>query len=199
MSNLVYGIGINERKYPAWDGKKMLRVYRVWTSMLSRCTCEYWLKYPSYSGTTCSEKFKSYTFFYEWCGEQIGFNSKDENNRSWQLDKDILVRGNKVYSEDTCCFVPQYINSILTKADAKRGDCPVGVYWNKRDCKFMASCKTGTKTQKYLGYFGTKEDAFHAYKTFKEGLIKHTAIGYKDKIDKRVYQSLMAREVNEDD
>lgn len=74
-----------------------------------------------------SENFKHYTYFQDWCSKQVGFNVE-----GFALDKDTLVKGNKVYSEDTCCFVPQEINSLMTKANARRGTYIIGVnFWIK--------------------------------------------------------------------
>lgn len=100
----VSGIGVKGLEYSTKVDGKMAREYRLWTDMLLRCTEKFWIKRPTYIGTTCSENFKSYTYFYEWCNKQIGFGNKDENGKSWNLDKDLLVKGNKVYSEDTCVF-----------------------------------------------------------------------------------------------
>ena len=63
---------------------------------------------------------------------------KDDNGRLYHLDKDILVKGNKVYSPETCCFVPQEINSLLVTSVRSRGDQPIGVSYNKLTQKYEA-------------------------------------------------------------
>lgn len=198
-NKLVQGIGFKGNDYPTYGGEKQLKEYSLWCSMLFRCTDKHWASRPTYIGTTCAENFKSYTFFYGWCQTQIGFNLKDENGRGWHLDKDILTRGNKVYSEDTCVFVPQRINLLLTKREASRGEYPVGVYWNTGNRKYIARCSCGASKMTYLGSFNTPQEAFLAYKTFKEALIKEVANEYKEQLDSRVYQALMNYEVNEND
>jgi hypothetical protein len=198
-NRLVCGIGIKGDKYPSWNGVEMLKEYSLWTDMLLRCTNKVLRKHPTYEGVTCSENFKSYTFFYEWCNQQKGFNEKDKNSRKWSLDKDLLIRGNKCYSEGVCCFVPQRINTLLIKCDASRGDWPIGIYWNKATSKYKASCNNGTGKQTYLGLFNTPQEAFLAYKIYKEALIKEVANEYKEQLDYRVYEALMNYEVNEND
>jgi len=73
MDNFVWQLGINDKRYPSYDGDNILKEYEIWKSMLKRCTQKYWDKKPTYTGTTCSDNFKSYTYFYEWCNRQIGF------------------------------------------------------------------------------------------------------------------------------
>ena len=200
MSKLVHGIGINDKKYPAEVNNNPQKVYNIWQRMLERCTEKGWIKRPTYVGTTCSENFKSYSFFYEWCNKQVGFGNKDERGKSWQLDKDILFKGNKLYSEDTCVFVPHRINCMLTKGDSARGEYPIGVRWHENGKRFHARCcyRVGGK-HKHLGLFNTPQEAFQAYKTFKESLIKEVAAEYKEVIDTRVYEALIKYEVNIDD
>jgi len=192
-------VGFNNNMYPTSINGKILEEYRAWCNMLYRCTEKSWEENPSYSGVICSENFKSYTFFYEWCQEQIGFGYRDESGKSWHLDKDILVRGNKVYSENTCCFVPARINSLFVKRKATRGKFPIGVSWYNPTKKYLAHCRNEDKVPKHIGYFDTKEDAFKAYKTYKESLIRYIANDYKATIDPRVYQALMKYEVGIDD
>lgn len=84
-------------------------------------------KYPTYKDCEVSENFKSYEYFYEWCNKQIGFG-----NEYWQLDKDLLIKGNKVYSENTCHFIPKEINLVLTKSDKKRGEHQVRNFSQKQ-------------------------------------------------------------------
>lgn len=196
---LVQGVGFNEGKYLVCEAGVKTKEYSLWRSMLERCTPKFWITHPTYVGTTHSENFKSYTFFHEWCQEQKGFKSIDENNRYWQLDKDLLLRGNKHYSEDTCVFVPQRLNKLLIKSDACRGELQVGVHRLAKGRGYIAKCNIGTGTQKYLGYFKTPQEAFQAYKTFKEALIKEVANEYKEQLDYRVYEALMNYEVNEND
>lgn len=199
-SKLVHGIGNNERKYPSWVDGISVREYRLWAGILSRCTEKFLVKNPSYANTTCSENFKSYSYFYEWCQEQVGFDNKDENGKSWQLDKDILIKDNKLYSEDTCVFVPQRINSLLTKRAAARGNYPLGVHGLfGRSERFCSQCSNNTGKQKRLGRFNTAQEAFQAYKTYKEALIKEVANEYKEQLDCRAYEALMNYDVNEND
>lgn len=188
---LVYGIGTKGLAYPVWDGKKLLKEYTVWSDMLRRCSSNFQLTKPTYNGVSCSEGFKSYSFFYEWCQEQIGFENKDDKGRFWHLDKDLLVKGNKIYSEDTCVFVPPNINFLLTKRGNDRGDYPIGVSCSNKANKFKAQCNNGNGKIDHAGYFGTQEEAFQAYKAYKESLTKKIANEYKLQLDPRAYQALM--------
>ncbi len=196
-NRLVGGIGYKGTDYPSYDGEKMLKEYSLWASMLLRCTDKYWDKHPTYVGTTCSENFKSYSYFYEWCQEQAGFGNKDEQGRYWSLDKDVLIKGNKLYSEDVCIFVPARINTLLTKSKATRGEYPIGVCWRDTKKMFVSQCNNGTGKQAYLGLFKTAQEAFQSYKTFKEALIKEVANEYKYQIDRRAFQALMKYAVEE--
>ena len=139
--------------------------------------------------------FKSYSFFYKWCNRQIGFKNKDENNRYWHLDKDLLLKGNKLYGEDTCVFLPSNINVLLTKRANARGSYPIGVSCSNKANKFKAQCNNGHGKIDHVGYFNTQEEAFRAYKKFKECLIKKIANEYKHLLDYRAYQALLNYQV----
>lgn len=199
MGKLVYGFGVNDNKHQANKYGKSVKEYKIYCDMLRRCTYKYQQKKAAYSGVSCSDNFKSYSYFYEWCNKQVGFNSKDSKDMDWQLDKDILIKGNKVYGEDACVFVPRRINTLLTNRNASRGDWPIGVRRQSRDSRFNARCNNGTGKSRHLGYFDTPQEAFQAYKTFKEALIKEVANEYKEQLDPRVYDVLMRYEVNADD
>lgn len=195
MIKLVFGVGVNDRKYPTVVNGKKTKECSLWNDMLKRCYSEkHQLKQPTYIGCEVSENFKHYSYFYEWCNEQIGFGNQD-----WQLDKDLLVKGNKVYSENTCVFIPRELNSLLLTRGAKRGEHPLGVYWNKKDKAFIVRVNKRKGKRECLGYFKTETEAFNVYKQAKESIIKEQANRWKGWIDDRAYEALMNYEIDIND
>lgn len=190
----VHGVGIAGAESIVDEKGEKLKEYSLWCSMLQRCYDEKKHKeLPSYTDCTVSENFKYFPYFKDWCNKQIGFNVE-----GFALDKDILVKGNKVYSEDTCCFVPYEINGIFPKCDRSRGEYLLGVYYNKRRGMFTSSlCVSGK--QLHLGGFETELDAFLAYKTAKEARIRNKTLAYKESICPRVYDALMNYSVDIND
>ena len=197
MSKLVYGVGFNDKTRPAKVDGKIVKEYDLWQSMLSRCFSEkYQTRYPTYKGCNVSDNFLNYTFFYDWCQEQTGFGKVDDKGRSWCLDKDLLLIGNKTYSETTCVFVPHEINLFFTDRGNARGEYPVGVYFHKTSGKFVAQCKVNGKRQ-HLGLFNTPQEAFTVYKPFKENLCKQLALKWKDEIDERLFNAMMNWQIHQ--
>ena len=121
---------------------------------------------------------------------QVGFRALDLKGQVFQLDKDILLKGNKIYSEDTCCFVPQEINTFYTKSKKIRGLYVVGVSFDKKLQKFVAVLSVDGKSRT-LGYFDNEWSAFLAYKKAKESRAKELAEKWRGQIDDRVYEKLM--------
>ena len=164
--------------------------------MLERCYSDNFKnKHPTYKDCEVSDNFKSYEYFYEWCNKQIGFGN-DGNGNPFQLDKDLLIKGNKVYSEDSCVFLPQEINKVLTKRESMRGEHLIGVHWSKTNKAFVAQVNKGKGKRENLGYFNTELEAFNAYKIAKESFIKEQAEKWKSQIDVRAYEALMKYTVN---
>ena len=191
MTKLVFGVGFNDKTRPAKIDGKNVKEYDLWHDMLKRCfsdKCQ--TRFPTYKGCNVSDNFLHYSFFYDWCQDQTGFGKVDEKGRYWQLDKDLLFADNKTYSETTCVFVPQEINSFFTDSGAARGDYPLGVYFNKRDGKFQAQCAVNGKI-KHLGCFNTAEEAFNVYRPFKENLCKQLALKWESEIDPRLFNTMM--------
>jgi len=192
--SLVYGVGVND-----WVGNvnvdgKLIWEYDLWHDMLKRCFSEkFKQKYPTYEGVTCSKDWLSMTKFIEDVSQMRGYGLK-----GLELDKDILQKGSKLYSKDTCCFVPHEVNNLLIKSDKARGEYPVGVCFHKRAGKFRASIRINGK-QKDLGYFTTPEEAFQVYKLAKEAQIKVVAQQWQHLLDEKVFQALLDYEVNIND
>lgn len=190
----VYGVGVIGDSYSCWDGSKIRKEYGLWSNMLARCYSPKSHKArETYIGCTVSENFKSYTYFYEWCNQKVGFS---ENN--FELDKDLLSGVSKYYSEGTCVFLPQEINVALIKQNKKRGDFPVGVTYHKNTGNFVAQLSTSTG-RKHVGAFNNVIDAFVAYKKAKETYLVELAEKWKGKIDDRAYEALINYKVDVDD
>ena len=188
----VYGVGVLGTKYPSKVNGVLTKEYDLWHSMLQRCYSDVYKKQkPTYEGCKVSDNFKSYEYFYDWCNKQIGFG-----NDGWQLDKDLLIKGNKAYSENTCVFIPSEINLVLVKRTALRGEYLIGVSWHKKGKSFVAQINKNKGKQEKLGSFNTELEAFNAYKQAKEAFVKEQANKWKDKIDERAYNALMNYIVN---
>lgn len=182
----TYGIGyFGEGDYKSGSNRKMHNYYVAWANILNRCyNKQHQEKYqPTYSGCSVADRWHNFQVFAEW----FCTNHKD----GFALDKDILVKGNKIYSPETCCFVPQEINNVLTKTNILRGDLPIGV--RKEGNKYAAEVKrklSDTLRKHRIGVFDTPEEAFQAYKIAKEAYIKEVADKYKNQITEQVYQAL---------
>ena len=194
---LVHGVGHNDHTYMAkQEDGTYAKSYRLWVKMLARCYSQKIHKdFPSYIACEVSENFKSYTFFKEWCDKQVGYNDLDDCGGAFQLDKDLLVKGNKVYSEDTYCFVPKRVNNLLIKTEARRGEHPIGVHVAKGGKKFITHIGLENSKRLYLGSFTTAQEAFQTYKIEKEIIIKAVAEQWKGRVDDRVYQALINYQV----
>ena len=178
----IYNVGINDYQGKIKQGNKHIQSYLTWQHMLSRCYCSSRKeKYPTYKDCSVCHEWQYFSKFKKWFDEHYV--------EGWHLDKDILVKGNKVYGPDTCCFVPPEINCMFTKCDKRRGPYPLGVSFINAKNKFYASIKRDKKTRT-IGYYDDPEEAFYAYKEAKEARIKELADKWKDKLDPRVYEAM---------
>ena len=185
----VCGVGI--LGYGKHCGKGHSKEYTVWKSALIRCyDKKYQNRNPKYVGCEVSCLFKRFDLFKEWYFRQVGHDQE-----GWHLDKDILVKGNMVYSEDTCCFVPPEINYMFKSKRSDSNVLPRGISIVRN--KYVA--RYGSCEKRYIGTYETMDEAFYVYKQAKESHIKEVASKWKDQIDLRVYEALMKYEVNIDD
>ena len=184
LCNIGYvGEGKYSTKHPA---------YKVWINMIRRCydlsnNC------PTYIDCTVCDEWHNFQNFAQWYED----NYYEIDNDKMQLDKDILIKNNKEYSSDTCCFVNNIINSMFTNKKRFRNGI-IGSY--KRNGKYEVSCEnTLLKKRQYLGRFSTEKEAFDAYKNYKEKNIKAVADYYKEKIPDHLYIALYNYEIDIDD
>lgn len=176
MTRLVFGVGINDADYvvkPTVDGKRVwCPFYRVWHNMLERCYSEkYQQRYPTYTGCSVCPEWESFMCFRSW---MVGQDYEDK-----QLDKDLLLPGNKVYSPETCCFVEGWLNNLFIDHAAKRGKWPIGVCFNKQTKKFQANVRINGK-RKHLGYFDNPQEAHAAYLKAKKKYVEEKMKNYSN-------------------
>jgi len=189
-TKLVYGVGINDHFEPVNKNGDILVAYDYWHAMLRRCySTKYHIHHPTYIGCTVCKEWLIFSNFKRWF---------DENYRDgFQLDKDILVKGNKVYSPDTCCFVSQHLNTLITSDNANKGvivRLPNDKI-QRRCISYQARCmncygKVLTKT------FKTIEEAVAWYSATKKRVVAEQVKRALDEgaIDQRIADALLSRE-----
>ena len=167
--------------------------YLKWHDMIHRCYNEKFHKrQPQYMGCTVCEEWLNYSNFKVW------YDQNRIKGMALDLDKDILFKGNKVYSPETCCFVPHAINTLFLNGKKNRGDLPLGVHFDKSKGKYRAEMSFMGEPIK-LGWFDTAEAAFTRYKEYKEDFIQDLAEQYKDIIPYKVYEAMMNWKIEIDD
>ncbi len=174
---LLYGVGVNDSWYKTSQkvNEKYLRCpyYTRWMGILERGYClKSKEKQPTYKDVSVCKEWHTFSNFRQWMEKQ------DWEDK--QLDKDIIVPNNKVYSPETCVFVSSQINKLLTNSGARRGSYKQGVHFDKARSKFLAQCNNGKGKKKNIGRFATESQAYEAYVTYKHALILKVANEQED-------------------
>jgi len=200
VARLVYGFGINDADYVtrkvetiSVNGVRKQRLvwtcpyYRVWVNMLERCySAKFQERQPTYKGCSVSEEWLRFSNFKSWMERQ--------DWEGMQLDKDLLLEGNKVYSKETCVFVTSVVNSFTSDCRASRGEWLIGVCWNKKNGKFVSRCcNPFTKKNEYLGLFDCELEAHQEWLNRKLELAHLLA---EEQTDSRVAKALISRYTN---
>lgn len=187
----VYGVAVND----VAENVKETDYYKKWIVLLNRCYHPTQAKHnKAYNEVFVCDEWLKLSNFKKWFEDEVNGYKK-----GYQLDKDLLVKGNKVYSPNTCCFIPSEINRAIVLGRKKKiGGLPIGVVKIELKTSKPYRADIGRKT---IGYYSTPEEAFDAYKNRKEEKIKELATRYfKDgKITSKVYNALMAFEININD
>lgn len=170
----IYGVGILGDGSPSSKKEGAIKEYMAWKTMLERCYSPVRQeKCPTYKGCTVSDEFLYYPNFYNWLIGQENYMAW-KNNPNFNVDKDIICKGNKIYSADKCCLVPNWINNAIKIG--KRGDRLLGVRYDKKLDRYYAGCSNWYLGRRVaLGGYETEYEAFLAYKEYKENLLKEIA------------------------
>lgn len=175
----VWGIGyIGVGKYVTKINLIKQKNYQTWVGMLQRAYSEdYQNNYPTYKGCTVDERWHNFQVFAQWFEENYV--------EGWHLDKDILKKGNKVYSPKTCCFVPSEINVLFLKNI--NGGLAKGI--NKRGNNFIVRVGNFGKIIN-LGTYKSYEEALQICENYKSDYVKQIAEEWRNKITDKVYQAM---------
>lgn len=189
----VYGVGfIGVGNFTAKIGSEIHPYYDAWRGMFRRSYDEKWhAKCPNYIGCEVDSRWHNYQNFCEWANDQVFF-------KGYKLDKDLLVKNNKIYGPDTCVFLPNELNCIIAGHFVEREGMPNGVsrVWShkSRNKPWVANMsQRGAKKavkSKCIGYFTTAEEAGQAYIKEKEKYVKERADFWRDKISPKAYNAL---------
>lgn len=192
----VYGHGIigNMRNRMKFSDTKE---YSTWCGMLERCyNEENFKKRPTYEPCEVCKEWMYFENFYDWIHSQDNCEQWLSLDRS-AIDKDIIIKHNKIYSPDTCCLVPLAINLLFIRQESARGGLPIGVHYHNEAKGYAAQITDKNNKVKYSGIFATPELAFQHYKKEKEKKIKIIAQEEfkKGNITKKCYDAMMTYEV----
>lgn len=182
-NSLVYGRGINDSKFSTHaiiDGARVKHpAWSCWNHMLERCYSEkYHAVQPTYIGVKVCDDWLSFSNFYSWW--------KENYREDWFIDKDLLT-GSRIYSPETCIFVPRWLNNLLLDARNRNTGLPLGVSYHIRLKRYQVRCQDfHTRTRTHLGYFddpieGGKVYAGHKLKVAEKLKPK------MDEVDTRIY------------
>lgn len=183
-NTIVCGVGINDADYMTAPAGMRCPAYVCWKSMLVRCySSNYIDKRPTYENASVCEEWMRFMSFRDWWLK----NSVD----GFDLDKDILSNGVKLYSPSTCIFIPKWLNSFTLDAGARRGLCKIGVSYHVRFGKFFAHCRNQiTNKLESLGGFDNENDAHERWKSRKLELAAELK-DCMDSIDIRIYKKVL--------
>ena len=177
---------LGEGKYKMSENKKLKMEFNIWYTMLQRCyDPKLHEKYTTYKNC----RVEDYLLNFQHMGKWIEENYYEVLGEQMCLDKDILCKGNKVYSRETCIFVPQRINKLFTKRDNARGKDPIGVIENLSG-NYQVRCHNEYGKRVNLGTYSSKEEAFQVYKNYKERIIREVIDSYEGKIPEPFYSRL---------
>lgn len=189
----TFGVGyIGEGKYKVSENGKLTDEFDIWHGMLKRCYDPKLQEIrPTYKGCEVEKYLLNFQNMARWINE----NYYEIPREKMCLDKDILCKGNKIYSRDTCIFVPERINLLFTKSNKSRGNNPIGVSLISSG-NYQVYCQNEYGKSVYLGVYHSKEEAFQVYKNYKERVIKEVIDSYKEKIPEPFYSRLKAAMYN---
>lgn len=184
-------IGIGE--YKTKENGKMTETYLAHKALFCRCynpaTHE---RQSRYKDCTVAPIWHNWQNFAEW------YESHESFGLGYHLDKDLLVRGNTVYSPETCVMLPRELNNLISESKPSSKGYPRGV-GKKNGANQYHVRVGGGKDRKYVGGYYTIEEASAAYVKAKERYVKNLALAWANRIEWKAFVALMNWKVYPDE
>ncbi len=189
--NIPSYLGVGYRGYGKYKTRKnniKTEEYIKWGSMLTRCYSEKLKQRENYIDCFVCDEWLNFQNFAEWYNTNLYYVPDVD---TLDLDKDIKIKGNKVYSSETCLLIPKRLNSIILNRHNDRGNECIGVSFNYKTGKYIASCNMLNSKQRYIGSYSTKKEAFNIYKKVKEHQIMIALDTYKKYLPDYIYNAIL--------
>lgn len=156
---------------------------KSWRSMLNRC---YGIKnrQASYLGCTTAEEWHLLPNYADWCQTVVGFK-----NQGWELDKDLLIPSNKVYSSETCIFLPKRINTSITGYAS--GEGIKGVHYSPQTKHYSVAYFNQEEARETGRSFKDEEAAWDFYRVNRFNRLKFELIIHAKDLDPRALSRLL--------
>lgn len=185
--SLIFGVGINDAEYltsPRINGKRVVcKYYSTWLNMLERSySNEYLSRNKTYEDVSVCEEWLTFSNFRKWMETQ--------DYKEKELDKDILIDGNKTYSKDACIFISGHINRLLISNSNPTNGEFIGAVFDISKGKYISRCRVNGK-RVFLGTFKAKEKASKAYLEFKSRYVESIANEEEASENPRLQQALL--------
>lgn len=148
------------------------QIHSAWSNMKGRCRkhTKHHTIHPTYNECSIVPEWEDFQVFADWYSSQVGFESRGDDGRVFQLDKDVLLVGNKLYGPDTCVLIPSQLNCFFIDCGGQRGEFPLGVSYHKTAGKYRSYIREDGKYV-HLGLFHTAAAAEESYLYAKNNLL----------------------------
>ena len=173
-----------------WDASARNKHFRQWNAIFSRCYKSNSTNMPAYADCIVGEDWMNLQVFCDW--NEANY-PKDTHGYKWEIDKDLLGKGSKIYSSSTCCYLPKEMNLFLARMN------DVGIYKHiglTGIPSYRVWVRQGkeidSKQNHYVGSYSAYEEAYEVWKAKKKE--RHTALckKYKDILPEHVYRAFSA-------
>lgn len=190
---LIYGVGINDYNNKISIDGKLIKSYQTWHNMITRCYSDkYKSMYPTYSNVKICEEWLLFSKFKEWFDKNYPYHLEEQGIKL-HLDKDILSGDNKIYSPDTCCFIPDIVNKFLLNKQRRNTSGYIGSSYCKRDKEWVAHINEfNNGKRRRIGGFDTAKEAGEAYSIARKAEVVKVKeylknLNYDNKIIERIW------------